>query len=308
VSRGRATAVGFGAVLLWAALAFFTVAVGPVPPFQLTAVCFAIGGLLGLVWIAVGGRGLAVFRGLPPAVWIVGIGGLFGYHFCYFTALQLAPPAQASLIAYLWPLLIVLLSGLLPGETLRPLHVAGALVAFAGAALVVAGPGARFDRAHAPGYLAAAACALIWSGYSLLSRRLGAAPTETVAVFCLATAALSLVAHLALETTAWPADALGWLAMLALGLGPVGLAFYLWDIGCKRGDIQLLGTASYAAPLISTLILIAAGFAEPTPALLVAAGLIVIGALLAARARTVRASAPPAGSPDPAQPAPQTRG
>jgi drug/metabolite transporter (DMT)-like permease len=308
VSRGRATAIGFGAVLLWAALALFTVATGGVPPFQLTAVCFTIGGLIGVAWIAMSGRGLAALRGLPPAVWIVGIGGLFGYHFCYFTALKLAPPAQASLIAYFWPLLIVLFSGLLPGETLRPQHVVGALVAFAGAALVVAGPGASFAWPHLPGYAAAAACALIWSAYSLLSRRLGAAPTETVAVFCLATAALSLVAHLALETTAWPADALGWLAMLALGLGPVGLAFYLWDIGCKRGDIQLLGTASYAAPLISTLILIAAGFAEPTPALLVAAGLIVSGALLAARARTVRASAPPAGSPDPAQPAPQTRG
>ena len=308
MSRGRATAIGFGAVLLWAALAVCTVAVGAVPPFQLTAVCFTIGGLIGLVWIAAGGRGLAAFRGLPAAVWVVGIGGLFGYHFFYFTALGLAPPAQASLIAYLWPLLIVLFSGLLPGETLRPLHVAGALVAFAGAALVVAGPGARFEWAHLPGYLAAAACALIWSGYSLLSRRLGAAPTETVAIFCLATAALSLVAHLALETTAWPAGALGWLALLALGLGPVGLAFYLWDVGCKRGDIQLLGTASYAAPLVSTLILVAAGFAEATPSLIVAATLIAGGALLAARAGRVRASAPSPGSRGRARPAPPTRG
>jgi drug/metabolite transporter (DMT)-like permease len=308
VSRGRATAIGFGAVLLWAALALFTVAVGPVPPFQLTAVCFAIGGGIGLLWIAASGQGYARIRGLPPAVWIVGIGGLFGYHFCYFTALRLAPPAPASLVAYLWPLLIVLFSGLLPGERLRPLHITGALVAFAGAALVVAGPGASFSWSHLPGYVAAAACALIWSGYSLLSRRLGAAPTETVAVFCIATAALSLFAHRALENTAWPADTLGWLAMLALGLGPVGLAFYLWDIGCKRGDIQLLGTASYAAPLVSTLILIAAGFAEPTPSLMLAAALIVGGALVAARAGGLRASARPAGSRDRGQPAPPTRG
>ena len=96
MSRGRATAIGFGAVLLWAALALFTVAVGRVPPFQLTAVCFAIGGLIGLAWIAAGGRGLAAFRGLPKAVWIVGIGGLFGYHFCYFFALRNAtsPPSR----------------------------------------------------------------------------------------------------------------------------------------------------------------------------------------------------------------------
>jgi drug/metabolite transporter (DMT)-like permease len=308
VSRARATAIGFGAVLLWSALALFTVAVGPVPPFQLTAVCFAIGGTIGLVWIAAGGQGFAAFRRLPPAVWLVGIGGLFGYHFCYFTALKLAPPAQASLIAYLWPLMIVLFSGLLPGERLRPLHVAGAVAAFAGAALVVAGPGAGFSADHLPGYLAAAAGALIWSGYSLLSRRLGAAPTETVAVFCLATAALSLVAHRALETTAWPSDALGWAALLALGLGPVGLAFYLWDVGCKRGDIQLLGTASYAAPLISTLILIAAGFAEPTPTLIAAAALIVGGALVAARAGVVKAAARPGRSRGRARPAPPSRG
>ena len=285
MSRGRATAVGFGAVLLWAAMALFTVAVGGLPPFQLTALCFAIGGGIGLAWIAAGGRrGLAALRAVPPIAWAVGIGGLFGYHLCYFTALALAPPAQASLIAYLWPLLIVLLSGLLPGERLRPAHVLGALVAFAGAALVVAGPGTRFEAAHLPGYLAAAGCALIWSGYSVLSRRLGAVPTESVAVSCLATAALSLVAHLATETTVWPAGPLAWGALLALGLGPVGLAFYLWDVGCKQGDIQLLGTASYAAPLLSTLLLVAAGYAEPTPVLLAAALLIAGGALVAARA------------------------
>ena len=284
MTRGRATALGFGAVLLWALLAALTVGTGAVPPFQLLAVCFAIGGAIGLVWIAAAGRGLGVLRGQPPAVWAVGIGGLFGYHFFYFTALRLAPPAEASLIAYLWPLLIVLLSGLLPGERLGPGHLLGAAAAFLGAGLIVAGPGAAFDPAAAPGYAAAGACALIWSGYSLLSRRLGAAPTETVAVFCLATAALALLAHLALERTVWPEGAAGWAAMAALGLGPVGLAFYLWDVGVKRGDIQILGVASYAAPLVSTLVLIALGMARPSPVLVIAAGLIAGGALVAARA------------------------
>jgi drug/metabolite transporter (DMT)-like permease len=284
VSRGRATAVGFGAVLLWATLALLTVAVGAVPPFLLTAVCFAIGGLAGLGWIVAQGRLASAVAGVRPAVWLIGIGGLFGYHLSYFTALRLAPPAQASLVAFLWPLLIVLFSGLLPGERLRAGHVAGAVVAFAGAALVVAGPGEGVSAAYLPGYAAAALCAMIWSAYSLLSRRMGAAPTETVAFFCLATALLSALAHLALEPTVWPRDAPAWAAMLALGLGPVGFAFYLWDIGVKRGDIQLLGTASYAAPLISTLLLIAAGFARPSASLVLAAALITGGALVAARA------------------------
>jgi drug/metabolite transporter (DMT)-like permease len=283
VSRRRATLTGFGAVLLWAMLALLTVAVGPVPPFQLSAVCFAIGGLIGLVRIAAAGGLGPALAGARPAVWLVGVGGLFGYHACYFTALRLAPPAQASLIAYLWPLMIVLFSGLLPGERLRAGHVAGAGLALVGAALVIGGPGQGLSAAYLPGYLAAAACALIWSGYSLLSRRFGAAPTETVAVFCLAASALSLLAHLGLETTVWPDRALGWAAMAALGLGPVGLAFYLWDVGVKHGDIQLLGTASYAAPLLSTLVLIAAGFARPSPALIASAALIAGGALIAAR-------------------------
>jgi drug/metabolite transporter (DMT)-like permease len=127
-------------------------------------------------------------------------------------------------------------------------------------------------------------CALTWAGYSVLSRRLGAVPTESVTVFCLATAVLSLAAHLALETTVWPTGALGWGAVLALGIGPVGAAFFTWDIGMKKGDIQLLGVASYAAPLLSTLALVAAGVAMPTWTIAVAALLIAGGAALAARA------------------------
>jgi drug/metabolite transporter (DMT)-like permease len=52
--------------------------------------------------------------------------------------------------------------------------------------------------------------------------------------------------------------------VLALGIGPVGAAFFTWDIGMKRGDIQLLGVASYAAPLLSTLALVAAGITKPS--------------------------------------------
>jgi drug/metabolite transporter (DMT)-like permease len=288
VSRGRATLTGFGAVATWALLALLTTWAGPVPPFQLAGMCFLIGGAIGVVWIAASGTGLDALRGLPPAVWLVGIGGLFGYHFFYFTALDLAPPAQASLVAYLWPLLIVLFAGLLPGERLRPTHLVGAGVAFAGAWLVVLGPGAGFARASLPGLAAAAACAMIWAGYSVLSRRLGAAPTATVAISCLATAALSWLAHAAFETTVWPDGWRAWSAVAALGAGPVGLAFYLWDVGCKHGDIQLLGVGAYAAPLASTLALVAAGAAEATPTLWIAAVLITGGALIAARATPAR--------------------
>jgi drug/metabolite transporter (DMT)-like permease len=285
MTRQRATAIGFIAVLLWALLALFTVGSAPVPPLQLTAMSFAIGGAIGVAWTVATG-GLHRLRHVTWKVYAFGTAGLFGYHFFYFSALRLAPPAQAGLIAYLWPLLIVLMSGLLPGERLRPGHLIGGALGFAGAALIILGTGGGLVGGSLAGYALALVCAFFWSGYSILSRRLGSTPTETVAVFCLATALCATLAHVAMEPTVWPETALGWASIAALGIGPVGLAFYVWDIGVKQGDIQLIGVASYAAPLLSTLVLILAGLAEPTPRLLVAAALVTAGAVLAARAST----------------------
>ncbi len=279
-----ATLIGFGAVVLWSALALLTAFSGETPPFELAALTFAIGGSSGLVYAAARGRLSALAQ--PWPVWAVGIGGLFGYHAVYFAALRRAPPADASLIAYLWPLLIVLFSAALPGERLLPRHVIGAGLGFAGAATLFASKGPSFAAADGKalaGYGLALACAFIWSGYSVLSRRLKSAPTEAVAGFCLATAALAAVCHAAFETTVAPADAGQWLAILGLGLGPVGLAFYVWDYGVKHGDIRLLGVAAYAAPVLSTLVLVAAGVAPATGALALACALIVGGAILASR-------------------------
>jgi drug/metabolite transporter (DMT)-like permease len=221
---------------------------------------------------------------IPPQVWLIGVAGLFGYHFFYFTALRNAPAVEASLIAYLWPLLIVLGSALMPGERLAWNHVAGALLGLAGTALIVTkGGGLAFDARYGFGYAMAAVCALLWSSYSLLSRRFPSVPTTVVTWFCAATSALSLACHLLLEQTVWPQNAGQWLAVLGLGLMPVGAAFYAWDIGVKRGNIQVLGAASYAAPLLSTLVLIAAGFAEPGWRILAACLLITGGAVLAAK-------------------------
>lgn len=283
MTRPQATAIGFVAVLLWALLALFTVGSAPTPPFLLNTLCFAIGGTLGLIWTAATGA-LPRLRKVPLRVYIFGTLGLFGYHALYFSALRLAPAAEAGLIAYLWPLLIVIFSGLLPGEVLKKGHIIGACLGFAGAALIITGGGAGFSAEYAPGYALAVLCALTWSGYSVLSRKVGTAPTASVAVFCLASAALSLPMHLLFEETVLPQTTLGWAAIAGLGLGPVGLAFFVWDIGVKQGDIQLLGTSSYAAPLLSTLVLVIAGVAAPSFTLLWAAALITGGAAIAARA------------------------
>jgi drug/metabolite transporter (DMT)-like permease len=287
MTKGKATLVGFTAVLMWSLLALFTIGSEPVPPLLLNALCFGVGGVIGLLWTA--RRGFEVLRGVSWKVYAFGTLGLFGYHLLYFNAFRLGPNASTGLIAYLWPLFIVLLSGMLPGERLRWPHVLGAMIALSGAAVIVlnaeTGPGGVSFLALVLAFL----CALTWAGYSVLSRRLGDVPTESVTVFCLATAALSAVAHLALEETVWPADMVGWASVLALGLGPVGAAFFTWDVGMKRGDIQLLGVASYAAPLLSTVALVAAHITKPTWTTALAAVLIVGGAALAARASAGKA-------------------
>ncbi len=203
MTRARATLIGFTAILMWSLLALLTVGSAPVPPFLLTAMCFAIGGVLGLIWIVASGEGRAL-RTVGWRVYAFGTVALFGYHFLYFSALRMAPAAEAGLIAYLWPLFIVLLSGLLPGETLTRLHIVGALLAFAGAALIVMRGAGGMTPEALPGLGLAFLCAVTWAVYSVLSRRLGDVPTASVAVFCLATAVLSLGAHVLLEETVWP--------------------------------------------------------------------------------------------------------
>jgi drug/metabolite transporter (DMT)-like permease len=260
-----------------------TVASGKVPAFQLAAMTFAIGALVGfLTWI---GRGDAI-RTLrqPPLVWIVGVGGLFGYHALYFLALRFAPPAEAGLLNYLWPLLIVLFSSALPGERLAPHHVIGALLGLTGTVLLFAGNRTTgFVPGQVPGLIAAFVAAFVWAAYSVMSRKLKAVPTDAVAGFCLATAVLAATVHGLVETTVWPDTTAQWLAIAALGIGPVGAAFYAWDVGMKRGDIRVLGAASYATPLLSTSFLIVAGFAQPSANIAIAAVLIAGGGLIAAR-------------------------
>lgn len=286
----RATMIGAVAVLLWASLALFTSATGFVPPFQLMAMTFGIAFLFcALKWLkdalAVGRSAFLFFR-QPWPVYVTGISGLFFYHFFYFIALDHAPAAEASLIAYLWPLLIVLFSAALPGEKIYWQHIAGAVVGLSGTIILLLDRGqTTTDQIESDliGYSAAFACAFTWSTYSVLSRRFGSAPTDLVGIFCGATALLGTVCHWLIEQTVWPADIWQWSAVVALGLGPVGAAFFVWDYGVKKGDIKALGAISYASPLISTVLLIATGQAQPTLAVLLGCLAIVGGAVLAAR-------------------------
>jgi len=275
-----ATIAGGGAIVLWAFLGLLARAAATIPPLQLTAMSFAVAATIGLGVLAWRGR-LGQLRQAPLA-WAHGVAGLFGFHALYFAALAWAPAAEANLINYTWPLLIVLLAAVLLRLKLRPRHLAGVALATAGCVSLL-GANANLQAAFLPGYLAAMASAVIWATYSVLARRFAAVPTGAVVGFCAATAVLAALAHAAFEPTVMP-DAQALMAALAMGLGPVGGAFFLWDIGMKRGDPRLLGTLAYATPVASTLLLCAGGFAPFSTGLLASAALVACGGLVAARA------------------------
>lgn len=291
---GKATAIGSISIGLWGALALFTTQTGgQIPPFQLMALTFLIAwGLMQLNWWRQGKSGLSFMR-QPPKAWLLGVGGLFLYHFCYFAAMERAPAADVSLIAYLWPLLIVIFSAFLPGGKLLPRHLGGAVIALIGCYFLISGnreSDSDYQSAYASGYLLAGLCALIWSGYSVLNRRYAEVPTDAVGWFCLAVSGLAWAAHFSLETSVWPSEMGVWVGVIGLGLGPVGIAFFTWDYGVKHGNLPLLGVLSYLTPMISVILLVVFGFTQPTGSLALACGLIVIASLLAAKGWPRRAA------------------
>ena len=278
----RATLIGSISIFLWGTLALLTrLTEGRIPPFQLMAMTFTLAFLLMSVnWWRQGHSGLRHLR-QPVLAWILGVGGYFGYHFCYFLAMTKAPAVSVSLLAYLWPLLIVLLAGLLPGENLLKRHMVGAVIALFGCWLLIGQGADGFNPQYLSGYLLALTCALIWSGYSVLSRLVKQVSTDAAGWFCAATALLALLCHWLWETTVWPDSMAQWIGVIGLGIGPVGIAFFTWDYGIKHGNLQLLGVLAYSAPLISALLLVLAGLAPADITLVLSCLAIVIGSLIA---------------------------
>lgn len=283
-ARRRATLVGLAAILLWASLALLTTATGNLPPFQVLAIGFGIAAALGLFRAMLRGTdGWRELRQPLPALMLSTL-ALFGYHALYFIALKRAPAVEANLLNYLWPLLIVVFAGLIGGVSVRPGQWLGTALGLVAAVLLVTrGRGLQVDPAHVPGYLAALGAALIWSLYSVLNRRHADVPTAAITVACAGVAVLGAIAHLLGERTVAPTTG-QWIVLVLMGIGPVGAAFWLWDHGTKRGDIALLGSLSYLAPLLSTALLVVSGRAQAHWIQAVAIALLLVGAWLSVRA------------------------
>lgn len=271
-----ATLCGIIAILMWGLLAVLSVYSADIPPFQLLFVCFTVSCSLVIIKRLIKKEPVFRLPHLTPHQWAVAIGGLFGFHFCYFLALRFAPPIEASLIGYLWPLL---LGVAVANAHQRYFAFAGGILGFIGCGiLVTGGEGVNFKSEFALGYSLALACAFIWSGYSWYMSRTNS-DVEDIGWISGAVAMLALVAHLSLEESHWQFSYQAWVSAIMLGLGPVGGAFYLWDAGLKFGNKALLASLSFATPVISSIALYVFGMSALSAAVGMAIAFILVGAL-----------------------------
>lgn len=272
-----ATIIGLVAIIMWGVLAVLGVYASSVPPFQLLFICFSVSALLLFIKRLIKREALFKLPRLTFNQWVVATGGLFGFHFCYFLALRYAPPIEASLIAYLWPLL---LGVAVAGAQQRLFSIIGGVIGFIGCGiLVTGGESIQFNSEYALGYCLAFICALIWSSYSwyMASAR---SDVEDIGWISIVVALLALIAHLAFESSHWSLSFDAWFSAILLGLGPVGGAFYLWDIGLKFGNRQLLASLSFATPVFSSIALFIFGISTLSTAIVMAIVLIMLGAVI----------------------------
>ena len=284
----KATLSGLLAILLWSSLALLTTSTDGLPPFQVLAISFGFAALLGLLRTALRGRqGWNELR-QPPSALALTTSALFAYHALYFIALKHAPAVEANLLNYLWPLLIVLFAGFLPGVKVRGVQIVGTLLGLVAAVILVTqGSRLQVRPEYLAGYVAALCAAVVWAAYSVLNRRHAHVSSAAITVACVLVAIIGGLVHVGFEQTVMP-DLLQWGVLLLMGAGPVGAAFLLWDHGTKHGDIALLGSLSYLAPLLSTLLLVLAGRAAPHWSQAVAIGLLLLGAWLSVKPPRVR--------------------
>jgi drug/metabolite transporter (DMT)-like permease len=293
-ARPIAALLALGAIAMWGSLAPLGVALQQVPPFLLTGLGLLAGSSIGLGWSALrfvrGGisraEAIADLR-LPWSTLALGVYGLFGFHFLLFIALRHAPPVQANLVNYLWPLGMVLLAPIfLPSVRLRAMHVVAAFIGFAGAAIAIMGGQStqinEVGAGFAWGYLPALLSAFVWASYSLLTQRVAPFATTAIGIFGLISGLLALLCHGLLEAPI-RLEPHSVLLIIGLGLGPLGGAFYLWDAALKRGDARQIGLLSFLTPLLSTLGLLWMRSEAPSPSIALAAALIVGAAILGSR-------------------------
>ena len=265
-------------------MALLTVKLPTVPPFFLTGSTLLLGGLISLPKIRAWSWNTRFI--------LVGAGAVFLYQFLLFIALRSSPAIECNLINYLWPLLIVLLTPVFERQIrLKWFHILGGLMGFAGAIIAIYNQSGSVNNGGYPpsvgtgfywGYLLALGAALTWATYSLYMKRFTHISAWTMGLVCIISGIFSLSGSV-ISGESIRLGRVDILYLIIIGLGPLGLSFYLWNYAMKDADPRKIGTLAYLAPILST-VWLSLGTGLPLNAgLLIALGLVVTGAILGRR-------------------------
>jgi drug/metabolite transporter (DMT)-like permease len=274
--------VGVLAIPLWATWPALALRTLEMPAFECLTIAFLFG------WLVLGradrtcapaGAGRSAWRS-----WVAALAcalGLSGSNAFHILATHYIPAAEANLICYLWPVMIVGVGALLGLFRLRPRQLTGLVLGFAGAAILMAGG----TLALSPmGMGLALLSGVSWALYCVFRLQWKSASGPVLARGCALSTLLCAGLHLLSERTVVPSMG-GIAAAAAIGIVPLAFGNLVWDQGFRRGDSQLLAVMAYATPLCSALLLALLGLESFTWSLLIGAVVIVFAGILS-RAET----------------------
>lgn len=266
----RALILGIITILCWGSLATFGNLLIHLPPFYVLGVTFLIGSIPAFF------KWREMFP--PKKILLWGIAGYFGYHFFLFYAFRFAPPIEANLINYLWPVIMVLITPVyFADKKLKSYHFVGAVLSVIGCIVLVMARGGELDSKNIIGYLLALLAAITWPVYSVGKKKMPETSVWAVGSFCLFSGILCMITHALIEprVVLQSRDAI---LLLLMGLGPFGVAFYFWDLALRDGDSRIMGALAYLTPVLSTLGLVFFAGQEMVFTTFVAMVLIIFGA------------------------------
>lgn len=295
------TASGLAAIVLWSATFAFARSLSEhVGPLTAGACAYLVGGVFCLLRLWRSGKIAGRLRELSPR-YLLGCGSLFiVYTAAIYLAVGLAKDREqvleVALVNYLWPALTVLFSLPLLGKKASLWLLPGTALALGGVLLVMTQGThtswqsfAQHVQDNPAAYGLALLAAVSWGGYSNLARRWSGPGSEgAVELFMPATGAVLLVIRLfTAEPTDWTARCVGEVAGLA---AVTTVAYVLWDLPMRKGNMLVVVACSYFTPLLSTLVSCAYLRVSPGPKLWIGCLLLVAGSLVTWRSVSDRAS------------------
>jgi len=274
------TCVGALAIPLWATWPALALRTLEMPAFECLTIAFLFGSIaLGCARRSTDTGASQNASQAPWPSWIPAIAcalGLCGSNAFHILATHHIPAAEANLISYLWPVMIVGIGAMLGLFRLRPRQIVGLVLGFAGAMILTGGGAIALSF---EGIALALLSGVSWALYCVFRLMWKGAGGPVLARGCALSTGLCFGMHLLLEPTVIP-SAGGLAAAAAVGIVPLAFGNLLWDEGFRRGDSQLLAVMAYATPLCSALFLTVIGLESFTWTLGMGALVIIAAGML----------------------------